>query len=113
MHITQDIRYIGVNDHEIDLFEGQYIVPNGMAYNSYLILDEKPAVMDAVDSRFVDQWLSNLEKALEGKVLYYPTYGAGSQRRRGCVFGQVSGGDPRLLQKGCAYDRPVLWRQLC
>ncbi len=71
MHITQDIRYIGVNDHEIDLFEGQYIVPNGMAYNSYLILDEKPAVMDAVDSRFVDQWLSNLEKALEGKQPKY------------------------------------------
>ncbi len=67
MNITNDIRYIGVNDHDIDLFEGQYIVPNGMAYNSYLILDEKCAVMDTVDSRFVEQWLSNLEAALSGR----------------------------------------------
>ena len=67
MKITNDIRYIGVNDHEIDLFEGQYVVPNGMAYNSYVILDEKIAVMDTVDKRFVAQWLSNLEKVLAGK----------------------------------------------
>ena len=53
--ITKDIRYIGVQDHEIDLFEGQYVVPNGMAYNSYLIMDEKTAVMDAVDQRFIGQ----------------------------------------------------------
>ena len=71
MKITNDICYIGVNDHEIDLFEGQYIVPNGMAYNSYLILDEKPAVMDTVDSRFVEKWLSNLESALEGRQPAY------------------------------------------
>ena len=60
--ITKDIHYIGVQDHEIDLFEGQYIVPNGMAYNSYIITDEKCAVMDTVDSRFVSQWLENIEK---------------------------------------------------
>ena len=65
--ITNDIRYIGVQDHEIDLFEGQYIVPNGMAYNSYLILDEKTAVMDAVDQNFIQPWLENIGNTLEGK----------------------------------------------
>ena len=64
MKITDDIIYIGVNDHEIDLFEGQYIVPNGMAYNSYLITDKKIAVMDTVDRRFTHQWLDNIQKAL-------------------------------------------------
>ncbi len=64
MHITNDIRYIGVNDHEVDLFEGQYTVPNGMAYNSYVILDEKIAVMDTVDARFTHEWLDNLQNAL-------------------------------------------------
>jgi len=71
MNITKDIRYIGVNDHQVDLFEGQYIVPNGMAYNSYVILDEKVAVMDTVDKNFVDQWLSNLDAALEGRKPEY------------------------------------------
>ena len=64
---AKDIRYIGVNDHDLDLFEGQYIVPRGMAYNSYVILDEKIAVMDSVDARFGEEWLGNLEKALEGR----------------------------------------------
>ncbi len=67
MFISNDIRYIGVNDHEIDLFEGQYVVPNGMAYNSYVILDGKIAVMDTVDRKFGNQWLENLECALEGR----------------------------------------------
>ena len=67
MNVTKDIRYIGVNDHEIDLFEGMYIVPEGMAYNSYVILDEKIAVMDTADRHFVQEWLGNLEAALEGK----------------------------------------------
>ena len=67
MNVTKDIRYIGVNDHEIDLFEGMYIVPEGMAYNSYVILDEKVAVMDTADRNFVQEWLGNLEAALEGK----------------------------------------------
>ena len=71
MNITETIRYIGVNDHEIDLFEGQYIVPNGMAYNSYVILDEKIAVMDTVDKRFLTPWLENLTAALEGKTPDY------------------------------------------
>lgn len=64
MFIKDDIKYIGVNDHEIDLFEGQYDVPNGMSYNSYVILDDKIAVMDTVDERFADEWLANLKKEL-------------------------------------------------
>lgn len=67
MEITKDIRYIGVNDHDIDLFEGQYPVENGMAYNSYVIIDDKIAVFDTVDARFTDQWMGNLDKALEGR----------------------------------------------
>lgn len=67
MNITTDIRYIGVNDHKIDLFEGQYDVPNGMAYNSYVILDEKVAVMDTVDRNFTHEWLDNLAAALGGR----------------------------------------------
>jgi flavorubredoxin/flavin reductase (DIM6/NTAB) family NADH-FMN oxidoreductase RutF len=67
MFITDDIKYIGVNDHKIDLFEGQYIVPNGMAYNSYLIKDEKIAVMDTVDINFTHEWLDNLANELDGK----------------------------------------------
>lgn len=67
MNITDSIKYVGVNDHGIDLFEGQYIVPNGMAYNSYLIEDEKIAVMDSVDAAFGNVWLDNIEKALKGK----------------------------------------------
>ena len=68
MKISNSIKYVGVNDHDIDLFEGQYIVPNGMAYNSYVILDEKIAVMDTVDVNFVDKWLDNVEKATDGKA---------------------------------------------
>lgn len=64
MKITDDILYVGVNDHEVDLFEGQYVVPNGMAYNSYVIKDEKVAVMDTVDARFTHEWLDNIEKVL-------------------------------------------------
>ncbi len=71
MFITDSIKYVGVNDHDIDLFEGQYIVPNGMAYNSYVILDEKIAVMDSVDARFGDEWLSNIANALDGKTPDY------------------------------------------
>ncbi len=67
MYITNDIKYIGVNDREIDLFEGQYIVPNGMAYNSYTVIDEKTAVMDSVDARFGNEWLDNINEALGGK----------------------------------------------
>ena len=64
MNITKDIKYIGVNDRKIDLFEGQYIVPNGMAYNSYAIIDEKIAIMDSVDAAFTQEWLANIQNAL-------------------------------------------------
>ena len=67
MTITKDIKYIGVNDHEVDLFEGQYVVPNGMSYNSYAILDEKIAIMDTVDQNFTEQWLANVAAVLEGR----------------------------------------------
>ena len=71
MKITNDIKYVGVNDHNIDLFEGQYIVPNGMSYNSYVIIDEKIAVMDSVDINFKDEWLNNIESVLEGRLPDY------------------------------------------
>ena len=71
MNVTDSIVYIGVNDHEIDLFEGQYEVPNGMAYNSYVIMDEKVAVMDSVDARFGSQWLGSLAAALDGRAPDY------------------------------------------
>ena len=64
MTITNDIKYVGVNDHQVDLFEGQYVVPNGMAYNSYVILDDKIAVMDTVDQHFTHQWLDNIQAVL-------------------------------------------------
>ena len=67
MTITNDIRYVGVNDHAVDLFEGQYVVPNGMSYNSYVILDEKVAVMDTVDQHFGQEWLANIREVLGDK----------------------------------------------
>ena len=71
MKVTNDIKYIGVNDHSIDLFEGQYIVPNGMAYNSYVIIDDKIAVTDTVDKNFTHEWLDNLAEALGGRAPDY------------------------------------------
>ena len=68
MNITADIRYVGVNDHAVDLFEGQYVVPNGMAYNSYVILDDLIAVMDTVDARFTHEWLDNIQSVLAGRT---------------------------------------------
>ena len=68
MKITADIRYVGVNDHAVDLFEGQYVVPNGMAYNSYVIMDELIAVMDTVDARFTHEWLDNIQNVLDGRA---------------------------------------------
>ena len=70
-NVTKDIIYVGVNDHKIDLFEGQYIVPNGMAYNSYVILDEKVVVMDTVDAHFFDEWIGNVKEALNGRLPDY------------------------------------------
>ena len=66
-YITKDVVYVGVNDHAVDLFEGQYDVPNGMAYNSYLICDDKVAVMDSVDARAADEWLAKLAHELDGR----------------------------------------------
>ena len=71
INITADIKYVGVNDHEVDLFEGQYVVPNGMAYNSYVILDGKTAVMDTVDRHFTHEWLGKVSSVLEGKAPDY------------------------------------------
>lgn len=71
MEITKDIKYVGVNDHDVDLFEGQYVVENGMAYNSYVIMDEKIAVMDTVDARFTHEWLDNIQSVLGSR---HPDY---------------------------------------
>ena len=71
MFISDSIKYIGVNDHKIDLFEGQYVVPNGMAYNSYVIVDDKVAVFDTVDRNYSHEWLDNLKKALGGRTPDY------------------------------------------
>ena len=71
MYITNDIKYVGVNDHQVDLFEGQYVVPNGMSYNSYVIMDEKIAVMDTVDAHFTHEWLDNIQNTLEGRKPAY------------------------------------------
>ena len=77
MKIGNDIYYVGVNDHQVDLFEGQYVVPNGMSYNSYVIMDEKIAVMDTVDANFKDESLGRCETGLSGST----AYGAGSCRK--------------------------------
>ena len=71
MEISKNVKYVGVNDHQVDLFEGQYQVPNGMAYNSYIILDEKTAVMDTVDGDFSEEWLQNMEQVLAGRTPDY------------------------------------------
>lgn len=71
MQVTDSIRYVGVNDHQVDLFEGQYQVPNGMSYNSYVILDEKVAVMDTVDIHFGEEWMANVKAVLAGRTPDY------------------------------------------
>ena len=71
MNVTKDIYYVGVNDHQVDLFEGQYDVPNGMAYNSYVIMDEKIAIMDSVDKDFASEWINNIKEILKGKSPSY------------------------------------------
>ena len=71
MEITKDIIFVGVNDHDVDLFEGHYIVPEGMAYNSYLINDDKVAVMDSVDGRFADEWIGNIKSVMGDKTPDY------------------------------------------
>ena len=69
--ITKDIRYIGVNDKDLDLFEGQYAIPNGVSYNSYVILDDQVAVLDTVDKRKTEEFLANLEQELQGRSVEY------------------------------------------
>ena len=69
--INKDIYYVGVNDHKIDLFEGQFVVENGMAYNSYVLMDDKIAIMDSVDAKFTDEWLANIDKVLNGRTPDY------------------------------------------
>ncbi len=87
MYISEDIKYVGVNDHEVDLFEGQYIVPNGMAYNSYVIIDEKIAVFDTISQNFIEEWLGNIETVIGDKKVDYliiqhmePDHSAGIER---------------------------------
>ena len=118
MEISTCVKYVGVNDHQVDLFEGQYKVPNGMSYNSYVILDEKIAVMDTVDGFFTEEWLNNVEQVLDGKMPDYlviqhmepdhaanvanflevypgttvvgAAYGAGSFRQHSCFLKKIS-----------------------
>ena len=71
MNVTKDIVYVGVNDRKVDLFEGQYRVPNGMCYNSYAVVDEKIAIMDTVDAAFTHEWLDNIAQALDGRAPDY------------------------------------------
>ena len=84
MEISTCVKYVGVNDHQVDLFEGQYKVPNGMSYNSYVILDEKIAVMDTVDGFFTEEWLNNVELSCDS------TYGAGSFRQHSRFLKKIS-----------------------
>lgn len=116
MEITKDIRYIGVDDHDIDLFEGQYDVSeNGMAYNSYVILGDKIAVADSVDAGFVDEWLGNLEAALDGRTPDYlvvhhmePDHSARYRR----LYGALSPGTDCGQHGRLPHDGQLLWHRL-
>ena len=81
-NVTNTIINIGANDHDVDLFEGQYIVPNGMAYNSYAIIDDKIAIMDTIDKKKTEEWLANIDAVLSGRketgLSHHPAHGAGS-----------------------------------
>ena len=104
MEITKDIRYVGVNDHEVDLFEGQYVVPNGMAYNSYVILDEKIAVMDTVDRNFTHEWLDNIAAVLGGRK---PDYLVRE------FYENLSGGNGCFQRKGVCDDAELFRDGFC
>ena len=103
MEITKDIRYVGVNDHDVDLFEGQYVVPNGMAYNSYVILDEKIAVMDTVDARFGQEWLDQIGALLGDR---HPDYLIVQHMEPD--HGAIPGYHRRIQRKGLCHDETVL-----
>ena len=105
MFISNDIRYIGVNDHQVTLFEGQYDVPLGMAYNSYVILDEKIAVMDTVVAHFGKEWLA---AGLFGGA----AYGAGSFRQHCGLYGRLSRRHSGGLSGGFPHDEAVLRQRL-
>lgn len=110
MEITNDIKYVGVNDHEVDLFEGQYVVENGMAYNSYVILDEKTAVMDTVDARFTHEWLDNVQAALgipQAGLPDYPAYGARPFCQYRQFYAGIQGHCDCLLRKSICHDEAV------
>ena len=116
MKITEDILYVGVNDHDIDLFEGQYVVPNGMAYNSYVILDDQVAVMDTVDARFAGQWLDNVKQALGQRKPAYlvvqhmePDHSA----QRGALHGGLSRRRGGGLVQGLCHDEAVFRHRFC
>ena len=86
---SDSVKYIGVDDTTIDLFESQYVVPKGVSYNSYVILDDKVALMDTVDKRGMEQWEKNLTAALDGRRLFdHTAFGAGSCRKH-CAFGRI------------------------
>ena len=108
MFISDTVFYAGVNDRKVDLFEGQYPVPNGISYNSYIIKGEKVAVMDSVDKNFGEEWLENIEKVLGDKAPAYGTRSFGKHKslsrkisRRGCRFvGKSFRDDGKLFRKG-------------
>ena len=114
MNITKDIKYVGVNDHDIDLFEGQYVVENGMAYNSYVIVDDKIAVMDTVDARFRHEWLDNLADVLDGrkpdkKQIDTLVKRLGLENRLDHLPNQLSGGQQQRVSIGRALvNNPAL-----
>ena len=116
MKITDDIKYIGVNDHDVDLFEGQYVVPLGMAYNSYLVKDEKIAVMDTVDRNFGDAWLANLKAEVGAAAVDYlvvhhmePDHsandGGGGRTVNGSARGGGRGGVSRMNERNAPRAR--------
>ena len=108
MKITDTIRYAGVNDHQVDLFEGQYKVPNGMSYNSYVILDDKIAVMDTVDANFTHEWLDNIQQILDGRRPDRTAYGTGPCSKRGKLPQSLSGHHSCFQQKSIQHDPELL-----
>ena len=99
-NITDSIFYVGANDHDLDLFEGQYIVPNGMAYNSYVIVDDKIAVFDTIDKSKTGEWLDNLAEVLGERTPDYLIV-------RTCLCRKISGGSCRRKQEDVQHDRTV------
>ncbi len=111
MKITDTIRYAGVNDHQVDLFEGQYKVPNGMSYNSYVILDDKIAVMDTVDANFTHEWLDNIQQILDGRrpdYLIVQAYGTGPCSKQWQTSSSLSGTTVVSSNKSIQHDPELL-----